>query len=159
MKAQTQRSLRQYHHYIGVFFAPMILFFAFTGALQTFSLHEAKGYDGGTPPSWIVWLASVHKDQGPPHKKAAAAPAKAAAAPAVHDDHDDHATDDHHDGAPAAKRPSPLPLKIFILLMAIGLSLSSLLGITIALTNRATRRVSVMMLLAGAVLPCVLLWV
>ena len=156
MKAQTQRSLRQYHHYLGVFFAPAIMFFAFTGALQTFSLHEAKGYHGGTPPNWIVWLASVHKDQGPPHEKHAAASAQAAAAPVTHDD---HATDDHHDAAPTGKHPSPLPLKIFILLMAIGLSLSSLLGITIALTNRATRRVSILMLLAGAVLPCVLLWV
>jgi hypothetical protein len=39
------------------------------------------------------------------------------------------------------------------------LIVSTLLGVTIALNNRATRRVSILMLIAGAVLPCVLLWV
>ncbi|MDB5720270.1 MAG: hypothetical protein JWP15_888, partial [Alphaproteobacteria bacterium] len=57
------------------------------------------------------------------------------------------------------RAPSPLPLKIFVLLMAVGLGLSSLLGATIALTNRATRRSAIVLLAAGTVLPCVLLWV
>ena len=70
MKASTQRTLRQYHHYIGVFLAPAILLFAISGALQTFRLTEAKGY-GGPPPNWMVWLAAVHKDQAPPREKPA----------------------------------------------------------------------------------------
>ncbi len=61
MKAQTMRQLRRIHHYIGVFFKPAILLFALSGALQTFRLQEEKGY-GGTPQTWIVWMASVHKD-------------------------------------------------------------------------------------------------
>jgi hypothetical protein len=152
MKATTQRTLRQYHHYIGVFLAPAILFFAISGAFQTFRLTEEKGW-GGTPPNWLVWVAAVHKDQAPPHEKPAG-PKTAAAA--------DHHDDD--DAAPAAKAlkpakgPSPLPLKIFVVLMAIGLITSTLLGVTIALNNRATRRVSILMLVAGTVLPCVLLW-
>jgi hypothetical protein len=160
MKATTQRTLRQYHHYIGVFLAPAILFFAVSGAFQTFRLTEEKGY-GGTPPSWLVWVAAVHKDQAPPHEKAAG-PKPAAAAD--HHDADDHDSDHHDDAAPAAKAPapakgpSPLPLKIFVVLMALGLIISTSLGVTIALNNRAMRRISMVMLAAGAVLPCVLLW-
>lgn len=158
MKAQTQRALRKYHHYIGVFLAPAILLFSISGALQTFRLNEEKGW-GGTPPTWMVWVAAVHKDQAPPReKRAAPKPAAPAAAAASANDHD-------HDAPPAAKtsapgkRPSPLPLKIFVVLMALGLIVSTLLGVTIALNNRATRRVSILMLVAGTMLPCILLWV
>jgi len=164
MKASTQQTLRQYHHYIGVFFAPALLLFAFSGALQTFRLPEPKGY-GGTPPEWMVWLAAVHKDQAPPHEKPGGAKPAVVADHHDADDADHHDADHHDEAAPAAtapapaKRPSPLPLKIFVVLMALGLITSTLLGVTIALNNRATRRVSIVMLVAGAVLPCVLLWV
>ncbi|MDQ2877757.1 MAG: hypothetical protein M3R41_01595 [Pseudomonadota bacterium] len=154
MKPTTQRRLRQWHHYIGVFFAPAILFFTFTGGLQTFSLHEAKGYGGKPPPAWIAWMSSVHKDQAPPREQhagpakptTAAAPAKAA-----------HVAD--RIAAPAgAKRPSPLPLKIFVALLAASLFCSTLLGVIIALNNRTMRTRSIGLLIVGAVLPCVLLW-
>ena|ERR1700761_2414893 len=150
MKASTQRTLRQYHHYIGVFLAPAILLFAVSGMIQTFRLNEEKGW-GGTPPTWMVWITAFHKDQTPPHEK----PAKPRAAPdaAAHD----------HDAPPAApapaKRPSPLPLKIFVVLMGLGLFTSTLLGVIIALNNRAMRRTSVVLLVVGTVLPLVLFWV
>jgi hypothetical protein len=160
MKATTQRTLRQYHHYIGVFLAPAILLFAVSGTVQTFRLNEEKGW-GGTPPTWMVWVASFHKDQTPPHDK----PAKPAAqpaqtAPAAHDDADHH--EHAEDSAPAPsiqKHPSPLPLKIFVVLMALGLITSTLLGVTIALNNRSMRRVSIIMLVIGTVLPLTLFWV
>ena len=154
MKAETQRSLRQYHRYLGLFFTPAILFFAISGSLQTFRLQEEKGY-GGTPPDWIVWLAAIHKDQSPPR----AAPADEAGAADHHAADDEAAAPGHAAPVPAAPRPSPIPLKIFVVAMAIGLVLSSLLGTTIALANRTTRRASIGMLAAGAVLPCVLLWI
>ena len=153
MKAQTQRSLRQLHHYVGVFLAPAILFFALSGAVQTFRLGEEQGW-GGPPPAALVWMTSVHKDQSLPHAKPAkpapkADAAKPAAKPGADDDHDH----DHQ----APRGPSPLPLKIFVLILALGLITSTLLGITIALTNRAMRRTSIAMLIAGTVLPLVLL--
>ena len=156
MKAQTQRKLRQFHHYVGVFFAPAILFFALSGAVQTFRLSEEKGW-GGPPPGAFVWMASVHKDQTLPHEKAGKpAPKPAAKAEAVQpaDDHGDEHADDHHQ---ASRGPSPLPLKIFVLLLAVGLIISTSLGITIALTNRAMRRTSILLLAAGTVLPLLLL--
>lgn len=151
MKAQTQRQLRKLHHYVGVFLAPAILFFAFSGAVQTFSLHEDKGWGGQPPPAWLAWMASVHKDQTLPHAKPPKPAAKPDAAAAKHAD--DHA-DDHHEGSHG---PSPVPLKIFVLLLAIGLITSTLLGLTIALTNRAMRRTSILLLAAGTVLPLLLL--
>lgn len=149
------RSLRQLHHYVGVFFAPAILFFAVSGAVQTFRLGEDKGW-GGPPPAPLVWMTSVHKDQSLPHarpEKPAPKPDAAKPAKAEADDDNDH----DHDKAP--RGPSPLPLKIFVVLLALGLTTSTLLGITIALTNRAMRRTSIVMLVAGTALPLALLLV
>lgn len=147
MKAQTMRRVRQYHFYLGMFFAPAILLFALSGALQTFRLQEAKGY-GGTPPGWIVWMASVHKDQSLPREKREAPRAtKPSAVPAAARDGGDR---------PPARR-SPLPLKIFVALMSVGLLASAILGIVIALTNRTMRRTSVIVLVAGTALPLLLL--
>ena len=148
MKAQTMRRVRQYHFYLGMFFAPAILLFALSGALQTFRLQEAKGY-GGTPPGWIVWMASIHKDQSLPReqhdaRRAAKPSAVPATAPRTVEDR------------PLA-RTSPLPLKIFVALMSLGLTASAILGIVIALTNRTMRRTSVIVLTAGALLPLLLL--
>jgi len=148
MKAQTMRRVRQYHFYLGMFFAPAILLFAMSGALQTFRLQEAKGY-GGTPPGWIVWMASVHKDQSLPREKH---DAPRAAKPSVVPAASPRAVENR----PPA-RPSPLPLKIFVALMSIGLLASAMLGIIIALANRTMRRTSVIVLVAGAALPLLLL--
>jgi hypothetical protein len=139
MKAQTMRRVRQYHLYVGVFFAPALLLFSISGALQTFRIPDQPG-----AASWIVWIASFHKDQAPPREKSTK-------------------PKPHHEPSPdeqkqRAARPNPLPLKIFVLLMALGLITSTLLGLTIALNNRATRRSTIALLIAGAVLPCVLLW-
>lgn len=154
MKAQTMRQLRKLHHYLGVFFAPAILFFAFSGAAQTFRLTEEKGW-GGPPPTFLVWMASLHKDQTPPHTKLPkhnAAPAAAPTAATHAEDHDG----DHH---AAPKGPSPLPLKIFVLILSFALMFSTLLGVIIALNNASTRRLSAIMLFVGAALPILLVWV
>jgi hypothetical protein len=140
-------TLRRYHLYLGVFFAPAIILFSISGALQTFRLPEEKGW-GGPPPNWMVWVASVHKDQSPPraatpelpHDEAAAKPSKP------------------KPSGVAAKQPSPLLLKIFVVLMAIGLLLSTLIGLTVALANPRTRWTYLAIMIAGAVLPCVLLY-
>jgi hypothetical protein len=159
MKATTQRTLRRYHHYIGVFLAPAILLFSVSGMVQTFRLNEEKGW-GGTPPNWMVWIAAFHKDQTPPREKPAGAKPAAKPAAAIAEDHDhDHDAPRAEKAPSPAKRPSPLPLKIFVVLMGLGLLVSTLIGVTIALNNRATRRTSIIMLVIGAVLPLILFWV
>lgn len=147
IKAQTMKQVRRFHHYLGVFFTPAILLFAFSGALQTFRLQEEKGY-GGTPPSWIVWMASVHKDSSLPRAKSVEPEQRPASRPSE---------PSTRDVKPAVPRPSRLPMKIFVTLLSIGLIVSSLLGTIIALTNKTTRRASALMLFAGTALPLLLM--
>jgi hypothetical protein len=144
--------LRQLHRYLGVFFTPAILFFAFSGALQTFGLHESKERGAPPPVAWIAALASVHKDQHLPEDRASspaaaapgavlAPPAPPAAPPVVHE---------------ASK--SPLPLKLFVLALAIGLCATSLVGVTIAFSNPRSRRPTALMLVLGTLVPALLLF-
>lgn len=148
MKAQTARQLRKVHHYVGLFFAPAILFFAFSGALQTLGLHENHGARPPAP-TWIQWLASVHKDQ----RLLRVAPPKGPP-PAIGDKDDDHGPSPQEDAG-----PSPILLKAFVLLLSLGLIVSSILGMTIAVTNRASRKQSIVTLVLGGLVPVVLLFV
>src|SRR5260370_42503171 len=104
------RSVRLIHLYLGVFIAPALLFFAFTGALQTFSLHETTRGSSYKPPAWAVTLGQLHKKQTtvvpvrrlPPPERPAPAGDKspaAAAAPAP----------------PVPRPPNLLPMKILFL--------------------------------------------
>ena len=71
-RANWLKQVRQLHLYLGTFFAPSILFFALTGALQLFGLHEGLPGERYQPPAWVAKLGSIHKDQtiaerrGPP---------------------------------------------------------------------------------------------
>src|SRR5689334_13374270 len=60
-RAPLSRRLRQLHLYLGVVFAPVIVFFAFSGALQVLGLHEPV--HGTAPPAWISQLSTLHKHQ------------------------------------------------------------------------------------------------
>lgn len=146
MKPKTMQQIRRYHLYVGMFLAPAIILFSLSGALQTFRLQEEKGY-GGTPPTWIVWMASVHKDDALPRIKAPTPEGEHAEAP-----------------KPAKPKPagpprkSALPFKIFAVLLSIGLIISAVLGIVIALNSRVTRRPSIVALIAGVVVPILLLY-
>jgi hypothetical protein len=144
-------NIRQLHAYIGLFIAPSVLFFALTGALQIFSLHEAHGTY--TPPALIEKLSSVHKDQvfrakadqGPPDAKAPTTAHKPkASAPKA---------DQEHKGASLGTTL----LKWFFLVVALSLVTSTCLGAWIGLTHVKHKRFAWMLLLAGAALPVVLL--
>lgn len=65
MKTRTLilKVVRVTHLYLGVFIAPALLFFALTGGLQTFSLHEAQKGSDYVPPRWAVVLGQLHKKQ------------------------------------------------------------------------------------------------
>ena len=57
------KTARLIHLYLGAFITPAILFFALTGILQTFSLHDAAKNGSYKPAYWIVALAQLHKKQ------------------------------------------------------------------------------------------------
>lgn len=148
MHPRILRRLRQFHLWLGMLFAPAILFFAFTGALQTFDFHETE--DGIAPPKWIAAIATIHKKQDfpkprkpkPPETVGATANEATVAAPAP---------------VPAGFKHSPWPLKIFVGFMSIGLMFSTILGMTIAFNNRQARRTSQIMFGAGTILPILML--
>jgi len=146
----TLKLFRKIHLYFGIFIAPMLLFFAFTGAVQTFSLHETTQGSSYKPPAWLVTLGQIHKKQTsvvPVRKQRPADAPKLAKT----------------DAAPAPKpvdappQKSHLPLKIFFLIVAIGLFTSTLTGIYMAYKYNQSKLVVTALLLAGAIIPLLLL--
>jgi hypothetical protein len=146
-RAAAMMAVRAWHSYAGAFFAPAILFFSITGALQTFNLH--KPLPGWRPPAVIQALASMHKNQNLHVKYAddpAPKPGKRAKA--------DKAAD-----AEAAKPPAPLTgviaqwvLKVFAALVSVGLAATTVLGLYMS-WQTPRRRTVLLCFAAGAVLP------
>jgi hypothetical protein len=157
--------LRLIHLYIGVFIVPALLFFAFTGALQTFSLHETTRGSNYKPPAWAVTLAQIHKKQTPvvPIRKVPppdkspdkAVPAKSAENKQL-----------SSPAAPSQTLPSPdvsdpkphnpWPLKYFFLLVSIGLLTSTLSGLYMSYKYVRNRKLITSLLLAGIIVPVLL---
>ena len=150
MKAQTLRNVRLFHNYIAVFFAPAILFFAFTGGLQTAGF--ADRHAGVAPPRWIAAIANLHKHQ------AAAGHIRPGGPPGA------------DGGKPrgAGEQPPPkagggdadeafVPEKLFVVLLSVALFAATALGIVIALATPSTRRLSVILIAAGVAVPLLLL--
>lgn len=156
--------LRLLHLYIGVFIAPALLFFAFTGALQTFSLHETTRGSSYKPPVWAVMLAQIHKKQTPivPVRKPAppereggkAAPEKAQSSSSGIQAAPVEAPKSNSVAAP--KSHNALPLKCFFLLVSIGLFASTLSGLYMSYKYIRNKRLITAMLLGGIIVPVLL---
>jgi hypothetical protein len=142
-------ALRRWHSYIGLLIAPSVLFFALTGALQIFNLHEA--HTGYRPAPLIEKLSAVHKDQ-------------VFEQPAKH--HDDNAPPSP--GTPAGDEPAQrqeedktsgatFALKWYFLFVALALSASTLIGIWMGITQIGRTAIAWALLAAGALLPIGLL--
>src|ERR1700744_4591231 len=106
------RLFRTVHLYFGIFIAPALLFFAFTGALQTFSLHETTRGSNYKPPAWAVTLGQIHKKQTSivPVRKAPAADAPKSDKPARHDQAD-NAPGSAANGKPAGSDHADAPAR------------------------------------------------
>jgi hypothetical protein len=144
----TTLRIRQLHAYIGLFVAPSVLFFALTGAVQLFDLHEAHG--GYRPLPLVEKLSSVHKAQlfafGDHH-------VEPGAGSEVHE----AAADTSGSGqADEDKWPTVL-LRWFFLLVALSLISSTALGLWMGLTQTRRKRLAWILLLAGALIPAGLL--
>ena len=150
-------AIRQFHSYLGAFVAPSVLFFAATGSVQLFSLHEAHG--SYTPPPLIEKLSAVHKDQRfavAKPKHAAPPPAGARHAEAEPAEAADH---DHGHAHPAMKSTRELTLKWLFLAVAVSLIVSTCLGLWMAMTYSKRKAVIWTLLILGAGLPILILTV
>ena len=140
------KTVRQLHLYLGTLFAPLIIFFALTGILQTLELHEGAG-----TPTWIEQLASIHKKQalqaGEPPRRRSPAPGGEGDADAV------------RPAAETARGPSPWPLKWFVVAMSLGLTVTTGLGVYMAFKIQRKRALVWALLAVGTILPVVLLWI
>lgn len=151
------KACRQLHLYLGAFTAPALLFFAITGGLQTFGLHETARGSSYAPPKWLAVAAQLHKKQDMDVPARKLRPPAAPAAPAAQAT----AATPTPAARPAAettapRRGNPLPLKIFVALVALSLALSTLTGLYMAwrYTRHAGRLVAVF--LAGIAVPILL---
>lgn len=159
-KAALLRQVRQLHLYLGVFFAPAILFFAMTGALQLFGLHEGHPGEAYQPPKWIATLASIHKDQVL-SKHHGPAPnggnQPGAAAPSSDVKRAPERAREPKGGEQRHERTATLLLKCFFLGMAIGLIATTLLGIYMAFQYNRSRVTVWGLLIAGFAIPTTLI--
>ena len=144
--AARMMMLRQWHTYIGAFIAPSVLFFAFTGALQLFNLHESR--EGYTAPALLQQLGSIHKDQ--------VLKAAHADAPEVGDHPDAHAEHHHGPAVSPAAQMRIWALKWVFAIVAVGLIVSTILGLWMAFTQ--SRRRGVAVFVVGAAIPLLLLF-
>ncbi len=154
--ANLTMTLRRWHGYVGALIAPSILFFAFSGGLQLFTLHES--HDGYVAPAWIKTLASVHKDQVL-KKEGRHGPKPAAKRPAPPADADDHDEGPNTPAAPTAAQIRSWVLKWEFVLVALGLIGSTVMGLWIAFQDPRRRRSTLILLAIGALLPLVTLFV
>jgi len=142
--------VRKIHAYLGLLIAPSVLFFALSGILQLFSLHEAHGpYH---PPALFETLGHLHKDQvlsrpakehGPPK---ASDPTARAKSPAAHD----------HEASDTPKIRTYV-LKWFFALVGLGLFVSTILGVWMGLRFTRSPGLSWGLLIAGALAPALIL--
>lgn len=137
-----RQALRQLHLYVGALIAPSVLFFSFTGAVQLFSLHEAHGRYG--PPPLVEKLGRLHKDQVFALKPRRDPPAagRGMQSPPI--------------AEKAAASPATIALKGFFLVVAMGLAVSTSLGIWIGLTQGRRRLAILLVLVFGTLTPIIL---
>lgn len=148
--AATLRLFRKTHLYFGLFISPAILFFAFTGAVQTLGLHEPAG-SSYKPPAMLAELGQLHKHA-----------AMAAPVPDAPDGGKAGKTTGVSKAAQptvtlAAKQKQHLPMKIFFLIVALGLLTSTSTGIYMAYKYARSKALVTATLIAGVVVPILLM--
>lgn len=134
--------LRKIHVYIAVFVAPTMMFFALTGALQTFRIADKPDAS-----DLLIKLTHVHRDDQfmkPAAKKPPPKPAEAA--------------------RPAEpKKPAQAPpkskaaLQWFFATVALAFIVSTLIGLWMALAYNKDRVLLWLLLIAGAAAPVLIL--
>lgn len=135
--------IRQLHVYASVFVAPSLLFFALTGAFQTFRVPDEP-----TAPVLLQKLARAHKDdvfalKPPPKAKKPEASAKAGEAKPPE--------------KPKPKEPATERVKWFFVGISVLTIITTLLGLWMALAYSRKKLPIWILLIAGIAAPIILL--
>ena len=135
--------IRQLHIYTSVFVAPSLLFFALTGAFQTFRVPDEP-----SAPVLLQKLARAHKDdvfalKPPPKAKKPEAPAKAAEAKPPE--------------KPKPKNPATERVKWFFAAISVLVMTTTLFGLWMALAYSRRKLPIWILLIAGIAAPIILL--
>jgi hypothetical protein len=154
---------RQIHLYIGVFSAPALLFFALSGALQTFSLHEASKNGDYKPANWIAMLGELHKHQTTqlPIRKAQPTTISSSTAPSTAVTTEQLKVAPNKSGATQMNSADrsihhPLPMKIFFVIISASLFISVLTGLLMSYRYKRNKIRVTCFLLAGLLIPTLL---
>ncbi|ADW68205.1 hypothetical protein [Granulicella tundricola] len=167
------KTSRLIHLYFGVFITPALIFFAISGGLQTFGLHETnRDHPNYKPAHWLVVMGQIHKKQTTivPVRKPQPAAAKPEAPPTPSSDLTAKPEHKHHDAdstqpasdapkptpAPEAPKPRPLPLRIFFLIVCVGLFTSTITGLIMSYKYVRNKTLITVTLIAGVVIPILL---
>jgi hypothetical protein len=151
-QSMTALTIRQWHTYIGLLAAPSVIFFALTGAAQLFDLHEPHG--DYHPLPLMAKLGAVHRDQvfAQPH----AHEAEEAEHPNTPEDQHE-ANKDSADAEQNQEHAGTLVLKCFFLLVALGLCVSSCLGIYLGLAQSRSWPLAWVLFAGGCLIPVTIL--
>ena len=157
--AASLKAIRLTHHYIGVFFTPTILFFAITGGLQMFGLHETGRRSSYVPPAILTHLSQLHKKGTlyfPPRRATPFVPPKPET-PAA--DVPKQNTPKFAPPPEVSPAPNSLPIKIFFAATALALVISTCTGLLMSWKYGRRKVVFAGVLVAGIVCPVLLLLV
>jgi hypothetical protein len=150
MPITVLKIVRLIHLYLGVFIAPAIVFFAFTGALQTLSLHVSAKGGPYKPEHWIVVLAQLHKKQTtelPASKVQQSSSSSLTSKP--------DAPERIDSSEKGLDRPAhhPLPMKIFFLVVSVGLFASTATGLYMSYKYCRRKVLLALVFIAGIIVP------
>ena len=157
--AARLKLVRQLHLYLGTLFAPAIIFFALSGSLQLFGLHEIRPGRAYQPPAWVQKMGSIHKNQtltlrhGPPLSFANEQKRQQEAGQARRP----HPLEGGRRNQQRVSNPFTLALKWFFLATAVGLISSTLLGIYMAFKFNRNRVLVAGVLFLGTAIPVALI--
>ena len=148
----TRTWIRKFHTYCGALFAPAIVFFAISGALQVFHLQKPSA--GYRPPALFQTLDQLHKDQSlRSPRETAAIPDASAPRPR----HARPAVAPSPDAGPRPISAGQLALKWYVTVMSAALVMTTIAGLYMALQNRRERVIVTLLFAAGIIVPLGLL--
>ncbi|HEY4050009.1 MAG TPA: hypothetical protein VGM27_24370, partial [Acidobacteriaceae bacterium] len=137
------KTIKITHRYLGLFFAPAILFFAFSGAILVLGWHQTSRSSNYLPARWIEETAQIHK------KQTLALPTPKPQKPI---------TETGDDRPIPAKKVSKTPaskvvLQCFLVAMSVALIVTTFLGIIMALLYGGDWRIATVTVLLGILFP------